>query len=208
MLAVRDAESVHGAGGLQTGHGGAVLEGFAGLDVDEVFAAVHNLGEYDAVAQVDVLEFRAEANVDGLGGGDEKGVLSLCKGSTAEGLSKSFGKVEREMRSYQESDSSDHVAYSYQLRDVLPPNKIEALSQGSFCGYVADNYDQKIHPKTFCGEVHAGDTPKHNLSVPQIVNMSRKAIEAEVAKNYEKVGVNISTVSRTLEDWKIDVVNV
>mgnify|MGYP000520272129 CR=1 FL=1 len=111
------------------------------------------------------------------------------KGSTAEGLSKSFGKVEREMRSYQESDSSDHVTYSYQLRDVLPPNKIEALSQGSFCGYVADNFDQKIHPKTFCGEVHAGDPPKHNLPVPQIVNMSRKAIEAEVDKNYEKVRV-------------------
>ena len=116
------------------------------------------------------------------------------KGSTAESLSKSFGKVEREMRSYQESDSSDHVTYSYQLRDVLPPNKIEALSQGSFCGYVADNYDQKIHPKTFCGEVNAGGPPKHNLPVPQIVNMSRKEIEDEVAKNYEKVRAEIANL--------------
>ena len=109
------------------------------------------------------------------------------KGETAEGLSKSFGKVERETRSYQESDTSDHVTYSFQLRDVLPPDKIEALSQGSFCGYVADNYDQKIHPKTFCGEILAGEAPKHKLQVPRIVDMDRAGIEAEVAKNYEKV---------------------
>ena len=109
------------------------------------------------------------------------------KGETAEGLSKSFGKVERETRSYQESDTSDHVTYSFQLRDVLPPDKIEALSQGSFCGYVADNYDQKIHPKTFCGEILAGEPPRHKLQVPRIVDMDRAGIEAEVAKNYEKV---------------------
>ena len=109
------------------------------------------------------------------------------KGSTAEGLSKSFGKEEQEMRSYQESDSSDHVTYSWQQREVLPPNKIEALSQGSFCGYVADNYDQKIHPKTFCGEVQAGEPPRHNEPLPQIVQMTRAQIEEEVIKNYEKI---------------------
>ena len=109
------------------------------------------------------------------------------KGSTAEGLSKSFGKEEQEMRSYQESDSSDHVTYSWQQREVLPPNKIEALSQGSFCGYVADNYDQKIHPKTFCGEVLAGEPPRHNEPLPQIVQMTRTQIEEEVNKNYEKI---------------------
>ena len=109
------------------------------------------------------------------------------KGSTAEGLSKSFGKVEMETRSYQESDTSDHVTYSYQQRDVLPADKIEALSQGSFCGYIADNFDQKIHPKTFCGEVQAGDPPRHKEKLPQIVDMTREQIQKEVEKNYEKV---------------------
>ena len=109
------------------------------------------------------------------------------KGSTAEGLSKSFGKVEMETRSYQESDTSDHVTYSYQQRDVLPADKIEALSQGSFCGYIADNFDQKIHPKTFCGEVQAGDPPRHKEKLPQIVDMTREQIQREVEKNYEKV---------------------
>ena len=113
------------------------------------------------------------------------------KGKTAETLSKSFGKVEREMRSYQEGASSDHVTYSYQLRDVLPPNKIEALSQGSFCGYVADTFQQKVNPKIFCGEVKACGKPRHNEQVPQILQMTPEQTEAEVEKNYQKIRLDI-----------------
>ena len=114
------------------------------------------------------------------------------KGDTAESLSKSFGKVEREMRSFQESDTSEHITYSFQQREVLPPNKIEALSQGTFCGYVADSWKQKVHPKTFCGEVKAGDPPKHNLPLPRIVvNMSDEEIKEEVEKNYQKIHLDI-----------------
>lgn len=113
------------------------------------------------------------------------------KGKTAEMLSKSFGKVEREMRSYQEGASSDHVTYSYQLRDVLPPNKIEALSQGSFCGYVADTFNQKVNPKIFCGEVKACGKPKHNEQIPQILRMTPEQMEMEVEKNYRKIRLDI-----------------
>ncbi len=114
------------------------------------------------------------------------------KGETAESLSKSFGKVDREMRSFQESDTSEHVTYSFQQREVLPASKIEALSQGTFCGYVADSWKQKVHPKVFCGEVKAGDPPRHNLPLPQIVvNMSENEIENEVEKNYQKIRLDI-----------------
>lgn len=114
------------------------------------------------------------------------------KGDTAEGLSKSFGKVEREMRSFQESDTSEHITYSFQQREVLPASKIEALSQGTFCGYVADTYEQKVHPKTFCGEVKAGDPPRHNLPLPRIVvNMSDEEIKEEVEKNYQRIHLDI-----------------
>ena len=114
------------------------------------------------------------------------------KGDTAEDLSKSFGKVDQEMRSYQQSDTSEHVTYSFQQRAVLPPNKIEALSQGTFCGYIADTIQQKVHPKTFCGEIHAGEPPKHNVPLPQIVvNMSEEEIMKEVEMNYQKIHLDI-----------------
>ena len=114
------------------------------------------------------------------------------KGETATALSKSFGKVDQEMRSYQESDTSDHVTYSFQQREVLPANKIEALSQGTFCGYVADSFRQKVHPKTFCGEIHAGEPPRHNVPLPQIVsNMTEEEIMNEVEMNYQKIHLDI-----------------
>lgn len=114
------------------------------------------------------------------------------KGDTADSLSKSFGKVEREMRSFQESDTSEHITYSFQQREVLPPNKIEALSQGTFCGYVADSFKQKVHPKVFCGEVDAGAPPLHNEEIPQIVvNMTAEQIMHEVEMNYKKIHLDI-----------------
>ena len=124
------------------------------------------------------------------------------KGDTAESLSKSFGKVDREMRSFQESDTSEHITYSFQQREVLPPNKIEALSQGTFCGYVADSFKQKVHPKVFCGEVDAGAPPLHNEDIPQIVvNMSKEEIMKEVEMNYQKIHLDIvNLMFRELND--------
>lgn len=113
------------------------------------------------------------------------------KGETAATLSKSFGRIEQETRSYQEGTSSDHVTLSYQMRDVLPPEKIESLSQGTFCGYVSDSFTQKVHPKIFCGEIDSGKPPKHHESIPQIVQMSRESLNQEIDKNYRKIHQDI-----------------
>ena len=109
------------------------------------------------------------------------------KGETAEGLSKSFGKFEQETRSYQESDTSEHVTISFQQRDVLPASRIEALSQGSFCGYVADEYRQKIHPKVFCGEIISDGKTTHKEEVPQVVDTTKETIMKEVRLNYKRI---------------------
>lgn len=73
---------MHSAGALQTGHRSADVEWFAGLDGHVVFAAVHNLSHDGFVAQVDVLELGAEADVDHLRGGDKKRVRGLCRGDS------------------------------------------------------------------------------------------------------------------------------
>ena len=119
------------------------------------------------------------------------------KGDTADDLSRSFGKEDREQRSYQEGGPTDHITYSYQLRDLLPGYKIEALSQGYFCGYVADTFKQHVHPKIFCGEVQAGDPPKHNEDIPVVVRMSKKKMNEEVEKNYKKIRMDINRIVHT-----------
>ena len=113
------------------------------------------------------------------------------KGETAASLSKSFGKIEQETRSYQEGASSEHITLSYQMRDILPPDRIESLSQGVFCGYVSDTFAQKIHPKIFCGEIDAGKPSVHNESIPQIIRTSRENLNVEVEKNYRKIHQDI-----------------
>ena len=122
------------------------------------------------------------------------------KGDTAAKLSKSFGKEDREQRSYQEGGPSDHTTYSYQLRELLPPHKIEALSQGYFCGYVADTFQQHVHPKTFCGEVQAGDPPTHNENIPKILDLPREEIDRLVEENYRQIREDVvNIVSSELE---------
>lgn len=82
VLAIGDEEGVHGAGGLQAGDGGAEVEGFAGTEGNEVFSAVHDAGDEDAVAEAEVFEVGGEAQMHHLGGGDKKGVRGLCKGDS------------------------------------------------------------------------------------------------------------------------------
>ena len=113
------------------------------------------------------------------------------KGDTAESLSRSFGKTERETRSYQESDTSEHITVSFQQREVLPASRIEALSQGSFCGYVADEFRQKINPKIFCGEINAGKETTHKEEVPQVVDASEEFVRQQVRLNYERIKVEV-----------------
>ena len=119
------------------------------------------------------------------------------KGDTAEELSKSFGKEDREQRSYQEGGPSDHTTFSYQLRELLPPHKIEALSQGYFCGYVADTFSQHVHPKIFCGEVQAGEPPRHNAALPKILDLPQHEIERLVEENYRKIREDVINIVNT-----------
>ena len=109
------------------------------------------------------------------------------KGETAKELSQSFGKVEKENRSLQQGDTSEQLTISFQLKDVLPPDKIEALSQGSFCGYVADTFKQKIHPKIFCGEIDAGAPPRSSASVPKLIDLSEVQMHLLVEQNYRRI---------------------
>lgn len=90
------------------------------------------------------------------------------KGKTAEELSKSFGKELRPAWSHQSGDSSESQTLSWQMRDVLPRHRIESLSQGSFCGYIADTFEQKIPRKLFCGEIVVDHKVSHRERIPQI----------------------------------------
>ena len=72
---------------------------------------------------------------------------------TAEALSKMFGKEFREQQSKSISDDSDSTSISYQLQEIMPASKIGTLTQGTFFGRVADNFETPIDRKLFCGAI-------------------------------------------------------
>lgn len=95
-------------------------------------------------------------------------LAGAVKGRTADDLSKSFGTEKRPYKSVQSGDTGQSVSISYQDEEIMPRAKIEALSQDTFCGYVADTFKQKIKHKTFCGEIIFDHKPTHNETIAQI----------------------------------------
>ena len=74
---------------------------------------------------------------------------------------------------------------------MLPAHKIEALSQGCFCGYVADTFKQRVNPKVFCGEVQLASPTRHSMDIPKILDIGDRDIEDEMEKNYQRIKIEI-----------------
>lgn len=74
-------------------------------------------------------------------------------GETAKQLSERFGKIMQDRESISINRQDTSVSRSKQLELAIPQSKISSLSSGEFVGMVADNPEQKIKLKTFCGEI-------------------------------------------------------
>ncbi len=80
-------------------------------------------------------------------------IAGQVNGETARDLSSTFGKEFRAQDSETTGGQSDTVSRSYQLQELLPQSRIENLSQGVFCGRVADDVKAPIKEKLFCGAI-------------------------------------------------------
>ena len=121
------------------------------------------------------------------------------KGSTAQELSRTFGKEDRGMTSFHEGES-ESTSLSYQLRELLPAHRIEALSQGCFCGYVSDSNTQKIDKKIFCGEILASPAPKDTVELPLQSSLKPFQIPLFMERQWEKIKKDIDEmITRELE---------
>lgn len=80
-------------------------------------------------------------------------VSGSVTGRTAKRISESFGKEYKKKVSQSINDDSTSYSVSYQQEDILPVSKIVDMSQGTFCGWVKDNFSDKIKRKKFYGDV-------------------------------------------------------
>lgn len=73
-------------------------------------------------------------------------------GETARSLSQTLGKEKRLETSRTLNSDDGSRTQSYRDEELLPQSRIETLTQGWFFGKVADNNDDPIDKKFFCGE--------------------------------------------------------
>ena len=74
-------------------------------------------------------------------------------GETAKTLSERFGKVLQQRQSVSINRQDVPTSINTQLDSLIPASKITNLSQGTFVGAVADNFDEKIEQKIFHAEI-------------------------------------------------------
>jgi len=120
-------------------------------------------------------------------------------GKTAEDLSRSFGKEFREQRSHSEGGDSESTTLSLQLQEILPASRIETLSQGTFFGKVADNFDQKIDKKLFCSEIQidkeASKAKKKSWQrLPLITEFPDDDFKKIIEENYMKIKKEVQSM--------------
>ncbi|RZL97315.1 MAG: conjugal transfer protein TraG, partial [Pedobacter sp.] len=115
-------------------------------------------------------------------------------GETAKDLSSRFGKIRQQSRSVSINERDTNISLSERMEPLIPESKISSLSQGSFVGSVADNFDQKVKLKTFNGELVVEPVMVDQLNNltpiperPEMAKYSDEKLNKLVADNFKQV---------------------
>lgn len=115
------------------------------------------------------------------------------EGKTAEDISKNFGKEYRKRIDQTINEDSESQTIRYQFEDILPASKIVDLPQGTFCGWVKDNFGETISRKKFCGAITVDMKRNDRLAaeaqkVPIITNMFGDTMPGMPEKDRDRLG--------------------
>lgn len=119
-------------------------------------------------------------------------------GDTAKNLSERFGKILQQRQSLSINRQDKSTSISTQMDSMIPAGKISNLTQGTFVGSIADNFDEKISQKIFHAEIVVDmdkikKEAKNDVKLPTIVNFSSpEEMKEIIEKNYYKTKEEIS----------------
>lgn len=113
-------------------------------------------------------------------------------GSTAENLSKRFGRILQQTRSLSINKDSTSTSINTSMGDMIPPAKISNLSQGRFVGSVADNFGEEIEQKAFHCRIlvdidQLKEDEKKYISIPKLTNEFEAETEEEEKKKMDEI---------------------
>lgn len=124
-------------------------------------------------------------------------------GETAKTLSERFGKVLQQRQSVSINRQDVSTSINTQLDSLIPASKIANLSQGTFVGAVADNFDERIEQKIFHAEIVVDHTrisaeEKAYQKIPVINDFKDRngndIMMQQIQRNYEQIKADAQAI--------------
>ena len=124
-------------------------------------------------------------------------------GETAKTLSERFGKVLQQRQSVSINRQGVSTSINTQLDSLIPASKIANLSQGTFVGAVADNFDERIEQKIFHAEIVVDHTKisaeeKAYQKIPVINDFKDRngndIMMQQIQRNYDQIKADAQAI--------------
>ena len=124
-------------------------------------------------------------------------------GETAKTLSERFGKVLQQRQSVSINRQDVSTSINTQLDSLIPASKIANLSQGTFVGAVADNFDERIAQKIFHAEIVVDHTKisaeeKAYQKIPVINDFKDRngndIMMQQIQRNYDQIKADAQAI--------------
>ena len=124
-------------------------------------------------------------------------------GETAKTLSERFGKVLQQRQSVSINRQDVSTSINTQLDSLIPASKIANLSQGTFVGAVADNFDERIEQKIFHAEIVVDHTTisaeeKAYQKIPVINDFKDRngndIMMQQIQRNYDQIKADAQAI--------------
>ena len=124
-------------------------------------------------------------------------------GETAKTLSERFGKVLQQRQSVSINRQDVSTSINPQLDSLIPASKIANLSQGTFVGAVADNFDERIEQKIFHAEIVVDHTKisaeeKAYQKIPVINDFKDRngndIMMQQIQRNYDQIKADAQAI--------------
>ena len=122
---------------------------------------------------------------------------------TAKTLSERFGKVLQQRQSVSINRQDVSTSINTQLDSLIPASKIANLSQGTFVGAVADNFDERIEQKIFHAEIVVDHTKisaeeKAYQKIPVINDFKDRngndIMMQQIQRNYDQIKADAQAI--------------
>ena len=124
-------------------------------------------------------------------------------GETAKTLSERFGKVLQQRQSVSINRQDVSTSINTQLDSLIPASRIANLSQGTFVGAVADNFDERIEQKIFHAEIVVDHTKisaeeKAYQKIPVINDFKDRngndIMMQQIQRNYDQIKADAQAI--------------